>query len=405
VTTLTPGDGGSTSVLEKELLQIKEKPEERRVLLVDDEEDILFALSEYLVSKGYSTETARDSRQALSLIHESKFSAVVSDLRMPGMSGVGLLEEVLDVDPETVFIIMTGYATVQSAVEALRKGAYDYIVKPFSLHDLEKTVRLGLEKRKLARENVELSHLMKKLIEIDQIKTNVISTVSHEFRTPLTSLKGYLGILMPAVEQATDMKSPERTWLKGMKVNVDRLETLILNLLVMTEVRAGDLLIAEENVAVNEVITGAIDALDPVIKSKGVDIVFDGDGEPRIEGDVEKLGVVMRNLIENAVKFNMDSGSVTIGVTRSTNPGGVTVRITDTGIGIPSEKIKFIFDTFTQADMSHTRRFAGAGLGLPVAKAIVEAHGGSIGVDSSPGKGSTFSIWLPERKGARSEHA
>ncbi len=405
MTTLAPGEIGSTFVLEKELLQIKEKPEEKHVLLVDDEEDILFALSEFLTSKGYSVEVARDSRQALSLIHESNFSAVVSDLRMPGMSGVGLLEEVLEVDPDAVFIIMTGYATVQSAVEALRKGAYDYIVKPFSLHDLEKTVRLGLEKRRLARENIELSHLMRKLIEIDQVKTNVISTISHEFRTPLTSLKGYLDILTPSVETITPAEGPERTWLKGMKVNLDRLETLILNLLVMTEVKSGDLLISEEEVAVNEVITGAIDALDPVIKSKGVEVVFDGEGEPRIEGDIEKLGVVMRNLIENAVKFNLDSGSVTIGVSKSTDPKGVTVSITDTGIGIPREKIKSIFDTFTQADMSHTRRFAGAGLGLPVAKAIVEAHGGSIGVNSRPGKGSTFSIWLPTRKGARSGHA
>lgn len=402
MTTLTPGESGSTFVLEKELLQIKEKSEEKRVLLVDDEEDILFALSEFLTSKGYSVELAHDSRQALSLIHENDFTAVVSDLRMPGMSGVGLLEEVLGVDPDTVFIIMTGYATVQSAVEALRKGAYDYIVKPFSLHDLEKTVRLGLEKRNLARENIELSHLMKKLIEIDQIKTNVISAISHEFRTPLTSLKGYLGILMPSVEEVTSAEGPERKWLKGMKVNLDRLETLILNLLVMTEVRAGDLLISEEEVEVNDVITGAIDALDPVIKSKGVEVVFDGDGAPRIEGDVEKLGVVMRNLIENAVKFNLDSGSVTIGVSRSADQRGVTVNITDTGIGIPKENINNIFDTFTQADMSHTRRFAGAGLGLPVAKAIVEAHGGSIGVNSKPGKGSTFSIWLPVRKGAKS---
>ena len=402
MTTLTPGESGSTFVLEKELLQIKEKSEEKRILLVDDEEDILFALSEFLSSKGYTVEMAHDSRQALSLIHEQDFSAVVSDLRMPGMSGVGLLEEVLGVDPDTVFIIMTGYATVQSAVEALRKGAYDYIVKPFSLHDLEKTVRLGLEKRNLARENLELSHLMKKLIELDQIKTNVISTISHEFRTPLTSLKGYLGILMPSVEEITSDQGPERKWLKGMKVNLDRLETLILNLLVMTEVRAGDLLISDEEVVVSEVITGAIDALDPVIKSKGVEVYFDGDGEPRIEGDVEKLGVVMRNLIENAVKFNLDSGSVTIGVSSSKENGGITVNITDTGIGIPKEKIKNIFDTFTQADMSHTRRFAGAGLGLPVAKAIVEAHGGSIGVDSKPGKGSTFSIWLPVRKGAKS---
>jgi signal transduction histidine kinase len=201
------------------------------------------------------------------------------------------------------------------------------------------------------------------------------------------------------VEELTKIDGPERKWLKGMKVNLDRLETLILNLLVMTEVRAGDLLISDEEVHVNQVITEAIDALDPVIKSKGVEVLFDGNGEVKVEGDVEKLGVVMRNLIENAIKFNLDSGSVTIGVSPSAEPVGVTVKITDTGIGIPKEKIKSIFDAFTQADMSHTRRFGGAGLGLPVAKAIVEAHGGSIGVNSRPGKGSTFSVWLPTRKG------
>jgi signal transduction histidine kinase len=391
----------STALLEKELLSIKKTTESQKsILIVDDEESVVGALSEFLSLRGYDVETAMNSRQALALIHDRGFSVVVSDLRMPGMNGVELLEQVMEVDPDTVVIIMTGYASVQSAVDALKKGAYDYVMKPFSMHELEKTLRLGLEKRRLSRENLELSDLMRKMVEIDQIKSNIISTVSHEFRTPLMSLKGYLAMLTKARDQGTPVEDVEKKWLYAMKDNLGRLEMLILNLLLMTEANAGDLLIADDEISVADLVQDSIARSRAMASSKDINVSLAGGSGTRIRGDLEKLRVAVSNVIENAVKFNLDAGDVEVTVSETNDPDGVRIAVCDTGIGIPEDKLARMFDCFTQVDMTQTRKFNGAGLGLPVAKAIVEAHGGHINAESKPGLGSTFRIWLPREAGS-----
>jgi signal transduction histidine kinase len=240
---------------------------------------------------------------------------------------------------------------------------------------------------------------MRKLIEIDQVKSNIINTVSHEFRTPLMSLKGYLSMLSGLLDKGEPLGPNEGKWLRGMKDNLGRLEMLILNLLLMTEANAGDLLISEDTVDISEVIKESVAKVDPLTKAKDIEIAFVDCGQSRVRGDTEKLSVAVTNLIENAIKFNLESGRIEIGVSDTMDPNGIRISILDTGIGIPDEKIDSIFNSFTQADMTHTRRFAGVGLGLSVAKAIVEAHGGSIDVTSKPGQGSTFYIWLPRGNG------
>ncbi len=394
-------DNGKTAILPEEAPALEVTSiESEPILVIDDERDVVDTIAEFLASKGFQVRTAFNSRQALGLIHEHNFSVVISDLRLPDLSGVDLLDHVLDVDPDIVFIMMTGYASVQSAVSALKKGAYDYIVKPFSMFELEKTVRLGLERRKLARQNVELSHLMRKLIELDQMKSNIISAVSHEFRTPLTSLKGYLTMFSERL-RASKTQHIEQTWVKAMGENLDRLETLILNLLLMTETNAGGICLSTDKVNLSRLLSESISKVQPLTRTKGVRIEFKPDGSEFIMGDPEKLGVAFINLLENAIKFNLDEGVVRIELLRHTNPEGLVVEISDTGIGIPPDKLQSIFDCFIQGDMTHTRQFAGAGLGLPVAKAIIEAHGGTIEVDSQPGVGTRFRIWLPKRSGVQ----
>jgi len=394
------GYGSSTEVLEKELGSMAEPVEgEKRVLVVDDEESLVGALSEFLTMRGYEVETALNPRQALALIHEKTFSLVVTDLRLAGLNGVELLEHVLDVDPETVVVIMTGYASVQSAVEALKKGAYDYVIKPFSVHDLEKTLRLGLERRRLSRENLQLSHLMRKMVEIDQVKSDILSTISHEFRTPLMSLRGYLSMLAQGADRSDRMGDTERKWLHAMKDNLGRLEMLILNLLLMTEANSGDLLIAEEEVQVKQLVAESASRVDILARSKDVKVSVVAETDKPIRADAEKLGVALANLIENAVKFSLESGSVGVSISDTADPDGVRIAVSDSGIGIPEDKLDCIFESFTQVDMTRTRRFNGAGLGLPVAKMIVEAHGGRIDAQSKPGRGSTFFVWLPRTYG------
>jgi signal transduction histidine kinase len=152
--------------------------------------------------------------------------------------------------------------------------------------------------------------------------------------------------------------------------------------------------------AFHKVIGESISRLASLTRSKEVSVELQQTDDVSIKGDAEKLGVAMANVIENAIKFNLESGKVEIGIAKTSDPDGVRVSIVDTGIGISDEKIPRIFESFTQADMTHTRRFGGAGLGLPVAKAIIEAHGGNIGVNSKPGVGTAFHVWLPKTSGA-----
>jgi two-component system sensor histidine kinase/response regulator len=393
--------GTSTELLERELLSISGEAEgDRRILVVDDEESLVGALSEFLSLRGYEVETALNARQALALVHEKSFSVVVSDLRLPGMNGVELLEHILDLDPETVVVIMTGYASVQSAVEAMKKGAYDYVVKPFSVHELEKTLMLGLERRKLCKENLHLSHLMRKMVEVDQIKSNIIGTISHEFRTPLMSLRGYLAMLARSADNGVPLGEVEKKWLHAMHDNLGRLEMLILNLLVMTEAKAGDIVIANDRINVTDLVNESVTRFNTLARSKDVRVTVESDAKSPIGGDAEKLVVAFGNLVENAIKFSMESGTVGVTVCETSDPDGVRIAVTDAGIGIPEEKMGHMFESFTQADMTRTRRFNGAGLGLPVAKIIVDAHGGRIDADSKPGRGSTFYVWLPRGNGA-----
>lgn len=377
-----------------QLQQSQQKPEP--ILVVDDEEHVVEAIAEFFNSRGFSVSTALNGRQALALVNCSSFAVVISDLRLPDINGVELLERILEIDPDVVFVMMTGFASVQSAVSALKKGAYDYVVKPFSMFDLEKTVKLGLEHKRLAKENLKLSHLMRKLIELDQIKSNIISTVSHEFRTPLTSLKGYLSMLLQKMPSGLK-NQPEHIWLKAMVENVNRLETLVLNLLLMTESSSGGICLVEGRVEVVDLINQCIARVEPLTRSKNIEINFDFEEEVEITGDSEKLALAITNILENAIKFNLEDGKVNVDL-RKVDSDGIEIKIEDTGIGIPQDRIQFLFESFTQADMTQTRKFSGAGLGLPVAKALIEAHGGRIEVSSSPGMGSEFKIWLPRSK-------
>ncbi len=380
---------------ELEPQEMDKEPES--ILVVDDEEHVVDAISDFFKSRGFSVSTALNGRQALALVSCSSFSVVISDLRLPDINGVELLEKVLEVDPDVVFVMMTGFASVQSAVSALKKGAYDYVVKPFSMFDLEKTVKLGLEHKRLTRENLELSHLMRKLLELDQIKSNIISTVSHEFRTPLTSLKGYLTMLLQGTHTRAK-GNPEHIWLKAMIENVNRLETLVLNLLLMTESNSGGICLVEEDVRLVDLVNDCIAKVEPLTRSKSVEVDFNYVKEVVINADAEKLGLALTNLLENAVKFNLEDGKVKITLREKPDEEGIEMTIQDTGIGIPEDRIQSLFECFTQEDMTHTRKFSGAGLGLPVAKAIIEAHGGRIDVTSSPGIGSEFKVWLPKSK-------
>lgn len=380
----------------KELLQIRENSnEEKRILLIDDERDILSSLSKFLSSKGYDVEITRDSKQALSLIQDKSFAAIVSDLRMPDINGVALLEKVLAVDPDIVFIIMTGYASAQSAVDALKKGAYDYMVKPFSLHDLEKTLRLGLDRRKLAMENVELFKLTKKLIKIDAIKSNVINTISHEFRNPLASVREANAQLIDGLKGP--LNNGQDRLLKISQRNVNRLTRITDNILNLARLESGKVTLERQFVDISSLARQSIDSLRSQANQKRIKLCDKiPHSLPMVFVDPGMIRQVFTNLVNNAIKYTGEGGTVTLRA--KIRKDVLEASVIDTGIGIPTTYLDKIFNPFERAPNVPDSGEGGVGLGLTICKEIVLTHKGKIWVAGKVGKGSAFTFTLPLTK-------
>ena len=231
-----------------------------------------------------------------------------------------------------------------------------------------------------------------RLRELDRMKDEFVSIVSHELRTPLTAIKGALQLL---VSDAASVPDPgDRQLLEVALKSSDRLVRIINDILDVSKIEAGKLRLARRRLPVADVIAHSVDDVRTVAAEAGVRLVISvAPGLPEVLGDADRLTQVIVNLLSNAVKFAPPGTEVVVGAER--DGPAVILRVADRGPGIAPEDVPRLFQKFQQLDASHTRRAGGTGLGLTISKAIVEEHGGSIGVDSRVGEGTTFVVRLP----------
>jgi signal transduction histidine kinase len=250
-----------------------------------------------------------------------------------------------------------------------------------------------LEKR-VEQRTAELQRAMEKLAEVNQLKANIVANISHELRTPLTHLKGYLELLLtgdmgPLTEQ-------QQAALGIMERSSERLGRLIEDLLMFSLSEKEKLLLHLAPFSVQKLCTNSLGKSIHKAKERSIKIVLECDREaPEVIGDEEKISWVVLQFLDNAIKFTQSGGTVTLRTTLEDRM--VRISVLDTGIGIPEARIDEVFDSFHQLDGSTTRRAGGTGLGLALAKKIVEAHGSIIQVTSDVGKGSCFSFALKAR--------
>jgi signal transduction histidine kinase len=226
----------------------------------------------------------------------------------------------------------------------------------------------------------------------EEVKETFLSNITHELRTPLTSIEGYTGLLLSG--KIGELHEKHRKCLEVVAEDSDRLRTLIDNALDLMAVDAGRLDLDMSGVSIPMIVDQIISSLKIELENKGISLFR--RMSPNLElvrGDSGKLFQLFSNLLVNAMKFTPDGGSIEIS-SKSSN-GFATVEITDTGIGISSEDLPYVFDRFYQADSSRSNRFRGMGLGLAICREIAEAHGGEIEADSQVGKGSVFRVTLP----------
>lgn len=370
-----------------------------RILVIDDETNIRSTLAEFMALSGYEVDTAQDGVKGMDFLGSREYDLVLLDLRMPGMDGLAVTEWIRETHPEVPVIVMTGHATVESSIKALRLGAYDYVQKPFSLDEIERTIGNCLEKRRLERRNTELTILNERLREIERIKDDLLATVSHEFRTPLTAIHGFLSLLESA--DTSNLTAHQRQGLDAIWDNVNRLDAMIANLLVLVESQDRAYPPILEPTALGPFFREYASLRRHSRMRDDFRLEVDaGAADVSVLLDRRRFPLVLHNLVDNAFKFCRDPGTAEVLVSARREREHLWIEVSDAGIGISEGLGDRVFERFTQADMTSTREFQGAGLGLAVVRAIVEAHNGTVRIVSPQLGGTTVRVTLPIPGGA-----
>jgi len=366
-------------------------PKEERpvVLIIDDEESIRDSCSQIVTKAGYAVETAANGGEGIEKIKTNLPDLVLVDLKMPGMNGMEVLEELKRIDPHIIPVVITGYGTIDSAVEAMKRGAYDFIQKPFAPAELRAIIKRGLERRKLIQEAENLRR------EKTIMEENFITMVSHQLRSPLVAVQQYFEVILGGI--AGRLEDRQKQMLSRASERIESLLDLICDWLDLARMNSGALAGKLQPLSIKDMIVDMLDFFTPKADSETISLNLDPASEtPYVLGNKESLEQVFSNLLHNAIKYNRPEGRVFISI--KTAGDAVAVAFQDSGIGIDEKHLPFIFNQFYRVPREETHKDKGTGLGLAIAKKIVEAHHGRIEVASEPGRGSTFTVILPLAK-------
>jgi signal transduction histidine kinase len=394
-----------------------------RLLVVDDEENIVLTISEVLRLEGYEVDVASSGREAVAHLERGPdYDLVLTDLHMDEGDGLSLLQEVRAHTPLTIVVVLTGFAAVESAIAALRHGAYDYLTKPCIIAELIHTVSRGIEHRRLllsereARKGLEelnrelehrveertaeLSRVNRELVEANRMKDIFLATLSHELRTPLTPVLGWVNLLRSGAASDAQMLSQG---LDAIERNARLQARLVDDLLDISRIVSGKLRIEWEPVDLCSVVNLATEPVRAEAAARDIKLAVElPDGPLVVQGAPLRLQQVVWNLLSNAVKFTPRGGRVRVGVWHE--GGEARVEVSDTGVGIAPEFLPHVFDRFRQADGSTTRQYGGLGLGLAIVRALAELHGGWVVAESEgEERGSRFTFGLPCAVAAEAE--
>ena len=302
------------------------------------------------------------------------------DLKLPGMSGLDILAELGRQGRSLVTIMITAYATFETAVQATKLGAYDFLPKPFSPEELRYSLRKATDQLIISREARRLAE------EERQVRFNFISVLSHELKAPLNAIEGYLRLLQ-------DEQSPERRQMIDRSLlRLDGMRKLIFDLLDLTRIESGQKSRQFAEVDVAGVAKKTIDLFATEAAERDISIALEALEPVKLVADAGELEIVLNNLVSNAVKYNRDGGSVTVSLERK--DGAVNIQVADTGIGLTPEESAKLFSEFVRIKNEDTFKILGSGLGLSTVRKLAHLYGGNASVKSERGVGSTFTVTL-----------
>jgi len=371
-----------------------------RILVVDDEPGIREGCRRALTPHGYSIQTAENGEEGLQFIQSGEFDLALVDVMMPGMNGIDLITLIHEYDPEIVCIIITGYATVELAVTAIKQGAYDFLTKPFTTDDLLLVVNQGLERRRLSLEakrlqtiEAEAQHLAEekaRLEDLDQAKITFIRLVTHELQAPISAISTYLDLILneyiPSEQQREYLERAQQRAQEQLKLISDLLEFGRLKEIKTTK--------KAEQVQVDAELHKVISELEPMATENNIKLSVDisGDLEP-VFMPPDQVKSIWTNLLSNAIKFTHPGGTVIIQLHKEEST--IYGKVQDNGIGIPANAEDKIFSEFFRAQNAKDLNIPGTGLGLAIVKQIINKVGGDIWYESVINTGTSFNFELP----------
>jgi len=385
---------------------------EARLLVVDDEESLRITTAAIFEKEGYIVDTASSGDEAIELLSASDYDLVLTDLHMEGGDGLSVLNRIRQQAPLTISVVLTGFASVESAIAALQEGAYDYLIKPCDIETMKHTIRRGVEHRRLmlaeqkARADLqqlnldleqrieqrtgELKQLNAELADANRAKDVFLATLSHELRTPLTPVVGWIKLLRSGT---LDEKSVSQA-LDAIERNAWLQSRLIDDLLDTSRIATGKLHFEPKPTDLNAAVKAAVDTVRTSAAARSIELSLSLHSSSLIVmGELVRLQQIAWNMVSNAIKFTDPGGKVN--VQTALNGAQAYLTVIDTGIGIAPEFLPHVFDRFRQADGSTSRRHGGLGLGLAIADALAKMHGGRMEAQSGGvGHGATFTLKL-----------
>jgi signal transduction histidine kinase len=302
------------------------------------------------------------------------------------MSGLDVLQEVLNRRYDTLTVMITAYATLEMAIEATKRGAHDVLPKPFTPDDLRVAVRRAVRHYLMQREARRL------VAEKRQVRFQFISVLGHELKAPLAAVEGFLQIL----KDGTAGDDPEviSRVIDRALVRTEGMRKLIVDLLNLTRIESGQKRRDLAETDLREVARASIDTVSAAAGDRGITIALHAPDRVPFVADRDEVEIILNNLVSNAVKYNRDGGRVDVTLEPAADGPGWRIRVSDTGIGMAPDDAARLFQEFVRIKNDQTRSIPGTGLGLSIVKKIAQLYGGDATVESELGVGSTFTATL-----------